>query len=114
NLGLLKYELNDLAGAAALCVSARSHAVQAFEEPNVRVGEIDVNLGWIALETGDATRAESKFREALTAFGQTYGAGHHRTAECEGYLARVLAMRGQEQNARQLLEQALAAREAYL
>lgn len=88
--------------------------VQIFGRGHFRAAEVDVNLGWVALALNQPAEAEGRFRGALAIARFELGNDHPRTAEILSYLARMLAEKGQEAEARTLLTEAVDLRERYL
>ena len=60
-----RYAAGDFDEAEAELEGPRPSPSSEFGADSERVAEIDVNLGWLALEAGDAEGAERRFRSAL-------------------------------------------------
>jgi CHAT domain-containing protein/tetratricopeptide (TPR) repeat protein len=105
---------DDLEEAAAEFGRARDLAAKAFEDGHFHVGEVEVNLGWVALAEKKPEQARDHFVRAFGIFRDKLGNDHPRTAEAMGYVARANTLLGRRDEAVALLEEAMDLREKYL
>lgn len=81
---------------------------------HLRVAEVYANLGWLAMEKGNATLASEHWKTSLNGVQSVSGDDHPRVAEIMSYLARAEAMLDNKPHAAELLSEALDLRERYL
>ena len=113
NLGINRYHAGAFVAARAEFSEAREIAIRIFGAGDLKVAELDVNLGWVALAQDEFQEAERRFRAASALF-EVEGGDSYRHAEVLGYLARVLTRTGRLAEARDCLDRALTLRRTTL
>lgn len=108
------YMAGDFDGSLQLFKSVLVALEKQLGAEHLRVAEVYANLGWLAMEKGNATLASEHWRTSLDGVLNVSGDDHPRVAEIMSYLARAEATLDHTQHAAELLSEALDLRERHL